>query len=297
MFASIRLFFIFLTSIAIVAGPAAAQRRERVLFVGNSFTYGANSAAWKYRAGQVTDLNGAGVGGVPALFHVFARQAGLEYDVYLETAGGRSLAWHLAQRRGVIDRHWDHVVLQEYSTLDPERPGDPDAFVAATRSLATMFAARNPNVKIRLAATWSRPDLTYRPGSPWSGKPIAAMAGEVRVAYDRAARSHRAIKGIAPVGQAFTCAIGVGVADGDPYDGLGPTQVDLWSYDRYHASVHGYYLKALVLFGQITGQDPRVLGKDEIAASELGISPNQAAALQAVAALAIATDGKCERQH
>jgi hypothetical protein len=278
-----------------LAFPVPGKARERVLFVGNSFTFGANSAAWKYRAIEVTDLNGNGFGGVPALFEVFTRQAGLDYDVYLETAAGRGLAWHLAERRDAIDRHWDHVVLQEYSTLDAARPGDDRAFLAATRSLAAMFAARNPRVEVQLAATWSRPDLTYRSGSRWSGKPIAAMANEVRAAYDRAARSHGSIRGVAPVGQAFTCAIEQGVADANPYDGLDPGTVGLWSNDHYHASAYGYYLKALVLFGKITGRDPRSLGAAEIAASELGISPDHATALQAVAARAIETDGACGR--
>jgi hypothetical protein len=286
---------VIVTSLVALALPMRAGAGERVLFVGNSFTFGANSAAWKYRAGEVRDLNREGVGGVPALFEIFTRQAGLDYDVSLETAGGRSLAWHLAERRDAIDRHWDHVVLQEYSTLDAGRPGDDRAFLAATRSLTAMFAARNPGVQVRLAATWSRPDLTYRPGSRWSGRPIATMANDVRAAYDRAARSHRSIRGVAPVGQAFTCAIRQGVADADPYDGLDPGKVDLWSEDHYHASVHGYYLKALVLFGQITGRDPRTLGKAEIAAGELGISPDHVAALQAVAATAIETDGECGR--
>lgn len=279
----------------VVAAPVPASARQTILFVGNSFTYGANSAAWKYRADRVTDLNADGVGGVPALFRTFAEQAGLDYDVHLETAGGRTLSWHLAERRGVIDRRGDHVVLQEYSTLDPLRPGDAGAFVAATGALARLFAARNPNVAIRLTATWSRPDLTYRPGSRWSGKPVAAMASEVRVAYDRAAGTHPAIRGVAPVGQAFTCAIRSGVADADPHDGLAAGKVDLWAYDRYHGSIHGYYLEALVLFGQITGRDPQSLGEREVAAAELGIAPDHAAALQRVAANAIATDGGCGR--
>ncbi len=41
---------------------------ETILFVGNSFMHGAGSAARYYRANTVTDLNGEGQGGVPALF-------------------------------------------------------------------------------------------------------------------------------------------------------------------------------------------------------------------------------------
>src|SRR6266699_4276223 len=58
-----------------------------VLFIGNSFTYGAGSPVRFYRAQTVTDLNGEGTGGVPALFKMFAAQAGREFRVSLETAG------------------------------------------------------------------------------------------------------------------------------------------------------------------------------------------------------------------
>ena len=51
-----------------------------------------------YRKGTVTDLNGDGMGGVPALFKRFADEAGLRYNVSLETAAGQTLAWHLANK-------------------------------------------------------------------------------------------------------------------------------------------------------------------------------------------------------
>jgi hypothetical protein len=39
----------------------------------------------------------------------------------------------------------------------------------------------------------------------------------------------------------------------------------------------------LTIFGSITGRDPRALGQHECAAADLGISPAQAGALQAIA--------------
>ena len=42
-----------------------------VLFIGNSFTYGAGAAVHFYRADTVTDLNNEGIGGVPALVRSF----------------------------------------------------------------------------------------------------------------------------------------------------------------------------------------------------------------------------------
>jgi hypothetical protein len=294
MIACRRLLHTLAVALALWAGnPAGA---ETILFVGNSFTFGAGSDAMRYRPGSVTDLNGEGIGGVPAIFRRFVEQAGLDYRVALETGGGRSLGWHLAERRDRIDRAWDHVVLQEYSTLDPDRPGDPARFIADVRTLAALFAARNPQVRVRLTATWTRPDLIRRDGGPWAGAPVAAMANDLRHAYDRAAtRSAPVMRGVVPVGQAFTCAIRAGVADGDPYDGIAPGRLNLWGADHYHASTAGYYLEALMLFAAITGRDPRSLGAGEAAAADLGLSPRQARALQAVARRATATDGACGR--
>jgi len=64
-----------------------------------------------------------------------------------------------------------------------------------------------------------------------------------------------------------------------------------WTYDRYHASTYGYYLEALVVFGAITGRDPRSLGDNECAAFELGLSTAQVAELQQVAFDELASRG------
>ncbi len=260
--------------------PAAAQT---VLFIGNSFTYGAHSPVWHYRADLVHDLNGDGVGGVPALFKLFTREAGLNYDVSLETAGGRTLEFHYTQKRRQLDRAWDHVVMQEYSTLSPDRPGDPTTFKQYAGKLAAMFRQENPSVDIRLMATWSRPDQIYMAGGHWYGKPIEAMGDDLYEAYARVAAGNPSIHGVIAVGSAFNRAIRTGVADANPYDGIRFNQLDLWAYDHYHASTYGYYLEALMDFGSITGKDPRSLGKHETAADELGLSPEQAEALQDVA--------------
>ena len=267
----------------LLALSAAEIRADTILFVGNSFTFGANSPVWKYRAASVTDLNRDGVGGVPALFKLFTQEAGLDYRVSLETAAGQSLEWHWLNKRPLIDRAWDHVVLQEYSTIDPRRPGDPARLVIYSGKLAAMVRARNPRASISLTATWTRPDLTFPAGQHWSGQPVTRMAEDVRQADDLARRRNPAIGQVHPVGEAFNCAIAAGIADPNPYDGLSFGQVDLWSFDQYHASTAGYYLEALVVFAGITGRDPRQLGRDETAANELGLSPDVAQRLQSVA--------------
>jgi hypothetical protein len=263
-----------------------------ILFVGNSFTFGALSPVMVWGAASVTDLNGDGVGGVPALFKRFADESGLHFDVSLETAAGRSLQWHWLNRRALLDRRWDDVVLQEYSTLDQDRPGDPTNLLTASAQLAKMFGARNPHGRIALVATWSRPDQTFPSGQHWSGKPIEQMALDVRRANDQALRTSGAINFVIPVGEAFNCAIASGIADANPYDGITSGTIDLWASDHYHASTAGYYLEALTIFARLTGRDPRRLGGHESAAGELGLPSALAKRLQQVA-YELALRGSC----
>lgn len=262
---------------------AFAARAESVLFVGNSFTFGAYSPTWRYRAASVTDLNNEGIGGVPALFKLFTEEAGLDYTVSLETHPGIGLDWHWANRLPLLDRAWDHVVMQSYSTLDAAHPGDPALLVDYAGRFDAAFRKQNPAVDVRLVATWSRADLTYRKPSPWNGKSIDAMGRDLSCGYRAAAAATPAIKPVIEVGAAFNRAMRTGVADPNPYDGVDFGKVSLWAWDQYHASAFSYYLEALMIFGAVTGRDPASLGERETAALELGFSPDETRALQKIA--------------
>ncbi|RDE07057.1 PEP-CTERM sorting domain-containing protein [Sphingomonas aracearum] len=279
-------------SLAFAAVPAAAQERaappvtgapRTILFVGNSFTQGAHSAVRNYRANTVTDLNGDGYGGVPALFKRFTEEAGQNWQVSLETQGGKSLGFHYAERRQKLGGRWDAVVLQEYSTLDRERPGDPRDTLRSTPLLAQLFTSANPTVNIQLMATWSRADATWQPKGDWYGKRITQMAADLRAGMNRVRAAVPAVRGVLPVGEAWNRAFAKAVFDPNPYDGITYGQLDPWAYDHYHASVAGYYLEALVVFGRIAGVDPRSLGPQEKAADDLGLSEQQTSALQQIA--------------
>ncbi|WP_260597570.1 PEP-CTERM sorting domain-containing protein [Sphingomonas endolithica] len=277
--------------------PVRSSAPRTILFIGNSFTQGAHSAVRNWRANTVTDLNNAGYGGVPALFKRFTEEAGLNWNVSLETQGGKSLGFHYDERRSLIDRAWDVVVLQEFSTLDRERPGDPGRYIADIGRIVPMLRARNSRVDVQLMATWSRADLAYRGrGGPWGNRPIATMAEDLRAAADRARAAVPGVRGVLPVGQAWNRAFASRVADPDPYDGTTFGEMNLWAYDQYHASTYGYYLEALVVFGRIAGIDPRTLGKDETAADELGLSGEEATALQRIAAEQLAAEPGFERR-
>jgi hypothetical protein len=273
-------------TVALLLAAAPAEART-ILYVGNSFTFGANSAARFYKSNTVTDLNGPGangksVGGVPALFKEFTRQAGLDYTVSLETVGGRGLDYHYAEKRALLDKAWDDVVMHGYSTLDQAKPGDPALLVNSAKQMADMFRARNSQVKVYLTATWSRADQTYPAGRPWNGKPIQQMGKDIAAAYDQAAKNANAA-GVVPMGLAWNRAIDTGVADANPYDGIEAGRINLWSYDHYHASAFGYYLEALLVFGKVTGRDPRSLGRTESAAEDLGFSGDETQKLQQIA--------------
>lgn len=169
-------------------------------------------------------------------------------------------------------------------------------------------ANANAAAQIYLQQTWARPNLINPPGTmpfpdPRTGDAIytntpapsyfptlEAMTDEMTAAMNNVAAFAGAdgsggITGVVPVGQAFMAAVQAGLATRDMYapgalaDGL----IDLWFNDGTHASVHGSYLSALTLFGRITGVDPMLLGPNEIAAFDLGISPQDAVALQLVA--------------
>src|SRR5829696_4429023 len=143
----------------LLSGGGGSAAVRSVLFIGNSFTFAAGSAVRFYRADTVADLNGQGQGGVPALFRSFANQAGLDYDVSLETQPGSGLDFHLANRRELIARRsWDTVVMHGQSTLDFDKPGDPGKLVETSAQMAALLRGVNPRVDIYLLSTWSRAD-------------------------------------------------------------------------------------------------------------------------------------------
>jgi hypothetical protein len=274
--------FFILCALAVLAG-AQPVLAKTILFVGNSFTYGELSPVKTYKANTVTDLNKTGVGGVPALFKTFATQAGLDYDVSLETAPGVGLDYHFAEKRPLLDRKWDEVVLQSYSTLDQDHAGDPGLLVKYAGVFSEMLHSRNPGVKIYLTATWSRADMTYPARTPWYGKPIAQMAKDVDAGYRLAAQKAPGIAAVIPVGLAWNRAMDSGIADANPYDGISAGKIDLWATDNYHASTYGYYLEALLVFGRVTGRDPLSVGVLERSIGELSLDPGIIRKLEQIA--------------
>jgi hypothetical protein len=278
-----KIFKTIIAAFALLLNHAFVSAETSVLFIGNSFTYGATSATKYYRADSVTDLNKDGIGGVPALFKSFTTQSGLDYDVFVETRAGSALDFHLENKLHEIAKQpWGQVVMHGYSTLDYKKPGDPRMLIDTAQKMSTFLRGLNPKVEVFLTATWSRADLVYQADSLWSGTAIETMALDVRAGYNKAAKAAQ-VKGVNPVGEAWSRAMKLGIADTNPYDGIDFGKINLWSYDHYHASTYGYYLHALVVFGNLTGVDPRSLGDNECSGYELGMSRHQVKMLQQAA--------------
>lgn len=271
------------------SGLAQLGTPTRILFVGNSFTYGFGATAQNYNANTVTDENGMGYGGVPAIFKKFTDEAGLNYEVHLETVGGQSLQYHHDTKLAVIAQpKWDVVVLQGLSTevCPPSRNGNPANFELYGNRLEQAIHAANPAAKIYLYATWTRSDLTDLPTGPYFGSPAEAMGNDIYDEYSHLAETNGRFAGVNPVGAAWKRAMHENVFQRNHFVPE-PGRIDPWTVDGYHGSNAGYYLSALVHFEAITGRDARTLAAAESsltgAATFLGILPADAQALQRIA--------------
>jgi len=167
----------------------------------------------------------------------------------------------------------------------------------------------NPDAEVYLYQTWARPDLidgafatetddttgAVTRSTDLSDEThyasLEAMTDDLVDSFDAAFDQgdddgSPGFEAIAPVGQAFLRAVQDGVATRDFWadDALSDGLIDLWFDDGLHASTHGSYLSALVMFGTLTGKNPSLFGLDEIAARDLGIAGRDAVALQRVAA-------------
>ncbi len=301
------------------AAPAPADKPQVILFVGNSFTHGRFASVRTYNAAAVIDENfdlpredpradrftgePGPHGGVPGIFKQLTDQAGLRYEVHVDAVSATPLGFHREHSLPLIaQKKWDAVVFQEYSTvpLPVARGGKPESFLADSAQLEQAVHAVNPAARLYLYETWPRADMIYPAGSRYHGEPVDAMGNDLHECYQRAFAADGHFAGVAWVGDTWLDAIHAGAARANPYPPVKQNQnakgqntpapqggqargFDLWGEDHYHAGTHGAYLAALVLFREITQGSPRRLGAGERAAHDLGITPQDAVRLQAIA--------------
>ena len=223
-------------------GRAELEPVTRVLLVGNSYTH----------------------------FHSLSRQieklaasAGKPLRVDAVTHGGYSLRMHWmksAARARIASGGYRYVVLQDHSL----RPVDHlDEFHDYGERFAR--AAVSAGAKPVLYQTWPRDPSSRFYSERASPRSADEMAAQLDRAYSALAERQGAL--LAPVGRAFTRGISA------------HPELALYGRDGTHPSWAGSYLAACVLYGTLTGHDPR-------AASYVPweLPPEQAPALRALAA-------------
>jgi hypothetical protein len=201
----------------------------RVLFIGNSYT---------------------GRNNLPGLLAALAAEAiePLSVETQLIQAGGASLRRHwnagIAQRV-IQDQQWDHVVLQEQSTLPVKNAA---RYHENVRLFAPLVAEHG--AKTALYLNWARKGASQ---APLTGA-VTAIADEIGAI-------------VVPVGPAW-----VGALRHDP--GLA-----LYANDGSHPTASGSYLAACTFLTHLFRREPRGFA----VAKRLGIDEATAAGLHAAA--------------
>lgn len=213
---------ILLTLLSIILLPlhASAAEAERVLLIGNSYTY-------------CNDL--------PGVLMALSEQTDRPLHVESYTVGGMSLRGflntpaHDRARRMLESGDFDWVILQDQSQTPAYRPDDT---LSAVRQWAEIAAAADTRVILFL--TWAH---AYRD----KGKlqPRTDMQQRTGSTYCRAAIQHSA--GVAPVGEAWAAWY------------RKHPDTPLHVQDGSHPNPCGTYLAACVIHGTISGKAPKNL--------------------------------------
>ena len=255
-----------LTRVFLIIGFALLPlRADNVLFVGNSFTFGAEA--------PMVVL----YGGVPKLFEAIARAKGKEVTAWSVVGPGKDFAWHLKQpatANALAARTWNWVVLQDYSTR-PTHVGDIPGFLRDGATFSDRIAVASPHAGIILYETWARPAVFYTgaPGHDFTG--AQQMMAELHNSYAQLAANlaksnpNREVR-VAQVGTAFART-----GDEDP-------MINLNAKDDHHSTKEGYYLAALVIYETIY-HDSAKGAPTSFMHGLLQYPPDVAAKLQAVA--------------
>jgi hypothetical protein len=235
-----------------LAGAASAQPRERTRArcgaAGAETSEPANGAARARNELEQKPLRVLMIGNSYTRFNLLhkmlqrvAEASGRRVHVDIEARGGYSLRQHLKHGTALArirNGRYTHVVLQGHSMSAVDHPDQ--LAEDAQRFHAAITAAGAQTV---LYQTWARrPNASiYR--NHHQLRSFADMALLVDTTYSGIAR--RLGAELAPVGGAFQQAL-----QHDP-------SVPLWGSDGSHPTLAGSYMAACVLYGAITGTDPR----------------------------------------
>jgi hypothetical protein len=166
---------------------------------------------------------------------------GPRLHVDVEARGGYSLRMHLKSRAALMkirNGHYSHVVLQGHSLSAIDHPDELSEDAERFHSAITASGSRTV-----LYETWARKPNTSLYKKHTVVRTFDDMVGRIDTAYSGIARRLHAE--LAPVGGAFVRAW-----KSEP-------AVAVWGSDGSHPTLAGSYLAACVLYGAITGRDPR----------------------------------------
>ena len=232
------------------ASRAELEPVTRVLLVGNSYTH---------------------FHMLHRLIERIAASAGTPLRVDAVTHGGYSLRMHWqksAARERIASRAYRFVVLQDHSLRPVDHLDEFDDY--GERFARAIISSGAQPV---LYQTWPRSPHSRFYGERTQPRTVDEMAARLEQAYGALAAREGAR--LAPVGRAFT----VGLA--------AHPELELYSNDGTHPSWAGSYLAACVLYGTLTGNDPR---RASYAPWEL--PPEQAPVLRALAAQVLTGDSQ-----
>lgn len=208
---------------------------QKMLFIGNSFTYFPSSAGF-------TTANP----GVCSILNSIGTSLGLDLEVDFVVQGSHTLkkfANANDEFGSVVDQKlraasdYDYVILQEHSTTPVN---DYNSFNSGVTSLANKVEQTQNDCKVYLYATWGFPSAVSS-NSIFSS--ISVMEGLLRNAYHKCA-TENGLK-VTDVGKAFT------------YVYENHNDISLYGSDEKHQSYAGAYLSASMHLSSMLGVDIR----------------------------------------
>ncbi|MBD0254094.1 MAG: hypothetical protein ICV83_00120 [Cytophagales bacterium] len=235
---------LLLFGLCLLPAATAAQKKVRILFIGNSYT-------------TYDGYN------IPRKLNRMASAAGKKVLIRQHTRNGLPLREHLANRRArakINRRPWDYVVLQEQSWTAVANP--QEGMYPAARALDSLIRQRGSRTVFYLLMP-----------KAYSADAVFTVTGDSTVYYyavfrdfghasDSLRHIHLKIARelgavVAPVGPAFALAL------------AGPTDLKLYRKDRVHPTREGAYLVACVFYASLFGESPADSGYRARVAPEL----------------------------
>lgn len=228
-----------------VFSTTAAYAQKRILFIGNSFTF---------------------QGPVPEIVRALAIADGqtapeVHYldDDDEDNAGSKSIGWHLANQAtlALISQRWDHVVVQEFSTLPTDNIGNPLLFKKNATRIYDLIKTHNPSANVFFYETWARHQHHNYYREPKQFTNPEQMQLQLRTHYNDAVDNY--------IPANTTIAEGVNndlfmIPVGDAWENYYSfSNTSIHNGDLYHANTHGRYLNALVIYAKIFNVAPPTL--------------------------------------